>query len=107
MIVELRTYRTRPGMRDKFLELFREYSIPEHQRLGMPILGPFLCIENPDAFFFMRSFANCETREKLKAGFYEGPLWKEHLEGELMQMLEHYEFVVLDDRESRFAGKFG
>ena len=107
MIVELRTYRTKPGMRTRFLELFRAHSIPEHDRLGMPIVGPFLCLEDPDAFFFMRSFANNRTREKLKADFYEGPLWKEHLEAVMMPMLEHYEFVVVDDPALQLAGQFG
>lgn len=107
MIVELRTYRTRPGMRTRFLELFCAHCISEHDRLGMPIIGPFACAENPDAFFFMRSFTDCEAREKLKAEFYEGNLWKRHLEPELMPMLEHYEFVVVNDPEGRLASRFG
>ena len=72
MIVEMRMYRTKPGMRERFLELFRGKSIPEHQRLGMPIAGPFLGIEGPDTFFFMRGFPNEELREPMKSRFYEG-----------------------------------
>lgn len=55
MIVEMRTYRTKSGMRASFLELFRVHTIPEHHRLGMAIMGPFLSVEDDDTFFFMRS----------------------------------------------------
>jgi hypothetical protein len=106
MIIELRTYRTKPGMRKKFLELFCAHSVPEHDRLGMPIVGPFPCLENPDAFFFMRSFDDNEARDKLKAEFYEGPIWKQLLEKELMPILEHYEFVVVNDPGAKLGEKF-
>lgn len=43
----------------------------------------------------------------MKADFYEGPLWKERLKAELMPMLEHYEFVVVDGPAAQFAGQFG
>jgi len=103
MIVELRTYRTKPGMRDAFLHLFRTRAMPEHDRLGIPIVGPFLGIGDADTFFFMRGFPDAESREPIKARFYEGRLWKEELEGVLMPMLEKYEVVVVDDPEGKIA----
>jgi hypothetical protein len=44
----MRTYRLKAGMRERFLEVFRTRSVPEHHRLGMKILGPFLSIEDSD-----------------------------------------------------------
>ena len=103
MIVELRTYRTKPGMRDAFLELFQSKAMPEHKRLGIPIVGPFLSIEDDDTFFFMRGFPDEETREPSKARFYDGPLWKNELEGKLMPMLERYDVVIVDDPDGKIA----
>ncbi|MGH9604459.1 MAG: NIPSNAP family protein [Terracidiphilus sp.] len=40
MIVEMRTYRTKPGKRAEFLEVFRTKSMPAHAEIGMKILGP-------------------------------------------------------------------
>lgn len=99
MIVEMRTYQTKPGMRAQFLDLFRAKSIPEHRRLGMPIVGPLLDVEHPDRFFFMRGFTRQDTREATKATFYDGHLWKEQLEEAMLPMLEHYDVVVVDDSE--------
>jgi hypothetical protein len=51
----------------------------------------------------MRGFPDMQSRETMKAGFYEGELWKEELEAVLMPMLENYEVVVVDDPEGRIA----
>ena len=100
MIVEMRTYRLKAGMRERFLEVFRTRSVPEHQRLGMKILGPFLSLEDSDTFFFMRGFPDLASREPIKARFHEGDLWKNELENILMPMIEKYEVVLVDDPTS-------
>jgi NIPSNAP len=99
MIVEMRTYKLKAGMRDRFLEIFRAKSVPTHLELGMKIAGPFLSIENKDTFFFMRGFPDLASREPMKARFYEGDLWKRELEGILMPMIDKYDVVVVDDAE--------
>ena len=99
MIIEMRTYKTKPGRRSEFLESFRSKSIPAHADIGMKILGPFLSIEDPDTFFFMRGFPDVGSREPMKARFYEGALWKRELENVLMPMLEKYDVVLVSDPE--------
>jgi hypothetical protein len=101
MIIEMRTYRTKPGMRSRFLEMFRSKSMPAHAEIGMKILGPFLSIEDPDVFFFMRGFPDVASREPMKAKFYEGRLWKEELESIMLPMLEKYEVALVDDPENQ------
>ena len=92
----MRTYRLKPGVRAEFLEIFRTRSLPAHQEIGMRILGPWVSIEDPDVFFFMRAFPDLESREPMKARFYEGPLWKNELEATLMPMIERYDVVLVD-----------
>jgi hypothetical protein len=96
----MRTYKTKPGMRSRFIDVFRYKSIPAHAEIGMKILGPLLSIEDPDTFFFMRGFPDLDARETMKAKFYEGQLWKRELENVLMPMLEEYEVVLVEDSES-------
>src|SRR4029077_13809869 len=99
MIIEKRTYKTKPRRRADFLEVFRSKSIPAHAEIGMKILGPFFSVDDPDTFFFMRVFPDFASHEPLKARFYEGELWKCGLENILMPMLEKYEAVVVEDSE--------
>ena len=97
MIIEMRTYKLKPGVRARFLEIFRSKSMPKHAELGMKILGPFLSVEEPDTFFFMRGFPDLAAREPMKAMFYEGDLWKHELENILMPMIDKYDVVIVDD----------
>ena len=99
MIIEMRTYKTKPGMRARFLEVFRAKSIPAHAEIGMKILGPFVSVEDADTFFFMRGFPDLDSREPLKAKFYEGELWKSELEHVLMPMVDRYEVLLVEDSE--------
>lgn len=101
MIIEMRTYKTKPGRRAEFLEIFSCKSVPAHEEIGMKILGPFLSVEDPDAFFFMRGFPDLGSRETMKAKFYEGELWRRELEGVLMPMLDRFDVVLVDDPEGK------
>ena len=103
MIIEMRTYKTKPGRRSDFLEIFERKSIPAHDEIGMKILGPFPAVEDPDTFFFMRGFPDLPSKEPMKAKFYEGELWKRELENILMPMLEKWEAVVVEDTDDVVA----
>src|SRR5262249_50396318 len=104
MIIEMRTYKTKPGRRAEFLEIFRARSIPAHRQLGMAISDPLLSVEDPETFFFMRGFPDLASREPRKARFYESALWKEELEQVLMPMLDHYAVVLVEGPETIFDG---
>ena len=97
MVIEMRTYKLKPGCRADFLSIFQSRSVPAHQEIGMKILGPFLSIDDPDAFFFMRGFPDLDSREPMKARFYESELWKLELEQKLMPMIERYDVVLVED----------
>ena len=99
MIIEMRTYKTNPGMRSRFTEIFISRAVPAHDEIGMKILGPFLAIDDPDTLFFMRGFPDMASRDPMKAQFYEGELWKQELEKVVMPMLENFEVTLVDDPE--------
>lgn len=99
MIIEMRTYKIKPGKRSEFLEIFRTKSMPAHAEIGMTILGPWLSIDDPDTFFFMRGFPDLASRDPMKAKFYEGELWRSELEHVLMPMIERYDVVLVEDTE--------
>ena len=103
MVIEMRTYRLKPGCRERFLDVFRTQSMPAHAEIGMKILGPGLSIEDEDTFFFMRGFPDLESREPMKAKFYEGELWKKELENVLLPMIEKYEVMLVEDPEGLIA----
>ncbi|MCL4394299.1 MAG: NIPSNAP family protein [Chloroflexi bacterium] len=96
MIVEVRTYKTKPGRRAEFIKFFESRSVPALRSHGMVVLGPLLDLEHPDTFVWLRSFPSLEERERMKSAFYDGDLWKGELEAIAMPMLESYETVLCE-----------
>jgi hypothetical protein len=96
MIIEMRTYKIKPSRRTEFLKTFESKVRPEHEKIGMKILGPFLSIEDADTFFWMRAFPDLKSRERMRDEFYEGKLFKEDLERNHVPMLEKYDAVVVE-----------
>jgi len=96
MIVEVRSYRIKPGHRDAFIHFFETRAVPALRTHGMQILGPLLDLENPNKFVWLRSFPSLAERDRMKAAFYEGPLWKNELEAIAMPLLESYDVILCE-----------
>ena len=96
MIVEVRSYRIRPGKREEFIELFESRAIPAMRSYGMQVTGPLLDVENPNKFVFLRSFPSLEERERMRDAFYGGELWKKELERLAMPLLESYDVILCE-----------
>ena len=96
MIVEVRSYRIKPGRRDEFIKLFESRAIPAQRSYGMKIVGPMLDVENPNKFVFLRSFPSLEERDRMKDAFYGGDLWKKELERLAMPLLESYDVILCE-----------
>jgi hypothetical protein len=102
-VIEMRMYWTKPGKRSTFLEIFTSKSVPAHVEIGMGVIGPFLSLDDENAFFWMRCFPDRSSREPMKNEFYEGKLFKEELEHLLLPMLERYEVMLLEDAEGLWS----
>lgn len=96
MIVEVRSYRIKPGRRAEFIEFFETRSIPALRSHGMKVLGPLLDLENPNKFVWLRSFPSLEDRDRMRDAFYESELWKNDLEAIAMPMLESYDVILCE-----------
>jgi NIPSNAP len=94
MIVEVRSYRIKPGHRDEFIRFFETRAIPALRSHGMKVLGPLLDLENPNKFVWLRMFPSLDERDRMKTDFYEGDLWKNELESIAMPMLESYDVIL-------------
>ena len=96
MIVEVRSYRIKPGRRAEFIEHFETRAVPAMREYGMKVVGPLLDVENPNKFVFLRSFPSMEERDRMKDAFYEGPVWKNELEAIAMPMLDSYDVILCE-----------
>jgi len=96
MIVEVRSYRIKPGKREEFIKLFETRAVPAMRTYGMQVIGPLLDVENPNKFVFLRNFPSLAERERMRNAFYGGELWKNELEGLAMPLLESYDVILCE-----------
>jgi hypothetical protein len=96
MIVEVRTYRIKPGRREEFIRLFETRTGPAQRAHGMGIIGPLLDVENPNQFVWLRFFPSLVARETMKSAFYEGEQWKNELEAIAMPLVDSYGVVLCE-----------
>lgn len=104
MIVEVRTYTVKSGRRDEFLRFFAARAAPLQRALGIGVIGPWIDLEHPDRFVWMRSFASIEERERLKARLYDGPEWTGELEAIAMPMLDDFASIVTEIAQADLPG---
>ena len=73
--MEIRRYTIVPGKRDEFVAWFEREALPFMEAAGMRIVGQFVSVEDPDAFFYLRSFADAAERDRQYAAVYESDTW--------------------------------
>jgi flavin-binding protein dodecin len=77
-VIEFRRYTVKEGEREHFAEYFESYFPEAFQQMGAIAFGQFFERKNPVGFTWMRGFKNTDARAVINAGFYYGPLWREH-----------------------------
>jgi NIPSNAP len=77
-VIELRRYTLHPGQRDVLIDLFDREFVESQENLGMPIIGQFRDLDDPDQFVWVRGFADMAARAEGLTAFYGGPVWRAH-----------------------------
>jgi hypothetical protein len=77
-VIEFRRYTVKEGKREHFAEYFESYFPEAFQQMGAMAFGQFFERKNPVGFTWIRGFKNTDARAIVNAGFYYGPLWREH-----------------------------
>jgi len=74
-LFELRRYRARPGRRDALIAMFEARFRPAYEAVGATILGSFTVAGEPDAWVWIRAFADVPSRAVALRGFYGSVVW--------------------------------
>lgn len=91
MIIEIRHYTLHPNRREDFISYFERENRPALRDAGMLVFGPMRDLENPNKVHWMRAFQTLEDRDRIKDGFYSGPVWNKDIEPIVVHMIAHYE----------------
>ena len=99
MILEIRTYRLKPGTRDEFVRLMREESLPLLKKWGVDVVdaGASLVAEDgAEEAYLVRAFSSIEEREKQEAAFYGSDEWRRGPREAVISRIESYHTIVIE-----------
>lgn len=96
-VIEIRTYRIRPGQRDEIMALLRNRLFPVHREIGIKVVGPFPSAEDEDTFTWLRAFPDGASRDSMTKTLYSGPVWKDELEGIILPAITEHTVAVVHD----------
>ena len=88
MFFELREYRIKDGMMDRWVKFMEEKIIPFQASLGMVVVGSFVALDEPDLYVWIRRFDNEEEARRLYKEIYESEQWMNVIRPEIDQMMD-------------------
>jgi quinol monooxygenase YgiN len=77
-VFELRRYRLRPNTRDALIATFDHALVETQESTGICVVGQFRDLDDPDAFVWVRSFADMDARAVALQAFYTSQSWAEN-----------------------------
>lgn len=99
MILEIRTYRLRPGTRDEFVRVLREEATPLMERFGITVVGIAASLaddEGNEEACLLRAFSSLAVRQEREQAFYGSDEWRGGPREAVVSPIESYHTVVLE-----------
>jgi hypothetical protein len=99
VILEIRTYRLKPGATDEFVRLMRDRATRLLETFGIRVVscGASLVAEDGrrDAFL-IRAFGSVEDRDEKEEQFYGSDAWRFGPREAILSLIESYHTAVLE-----------
>jgi len=99
VIVEIRTYRLKPGTGGEFVRVMREESVPLLEQAGIRVVdcGMSLVSEGGhEEAYLIRTFASLEEHRVQEEAFYSSDAWRHGPREAIVSRIESCHSIVLD-----------
>jgi NIPSNAP len=99
MILEIRTYRLKPGTQDEFVRVMRDEAGPLLAAAGIRVIsaGPSLAAEDGhEEAYLMRAFDSLTARDEQEDAFYSGDTWRLGPREAVVSRIESYHTIVIE-----------
>ncbi|WP_026212592.1 NIPSNAP family protein [Longispora albida] len=96
MIMEIRTYRLKPGTRDEFLRVMLEESVPLLTAHGIDVIAAGASLTEPDDAYLIRAFASLEAHQEQEETFYASQPWLTGPREAIVSRIDTYHTIVIE-----------
>jgi hypothetical protein len=98
-LLEIRTYRLKPGTRDGFMRVMRDEAVPLLRAFGIHVVSTGPSLVDEDGFeeaYLVRAFSSLAEREELEERFYGSDEWRDGPRPGIVDPIETYHTVVIE-----------
>ncbi|WP_327004335.1 NIPSNAP family protein [Dactylosporangium sp. NBC_01737] len=102
MILEIRTYRLKPGTSDEFVRVMREESVPLLEASGIRVVdyGASLVAEDGhEEAYLMRAFTSLEAHQEQEERYYGSDAWRLGPREAIVSRIDSYHTIVIETSE--------
>ena len=106
MILEIRTYRLVPGMRDEFVRLMRDVSVPMLEKHGIVVVGHGASLVDEDGreeAYLIRAFPSLDAHAEQEERFYGSDEWRDGPREAILACIVDYHSIVLEASDDGVA----
>ncbi|GAB1510371.1 NIPSNAP family protein [Actinophytocola sp. KF-1] len=99
MIIEIRTYRLRPGTADDFVTTMREKVVPLLRAAGIRVVDvarSTVAEDGHEEALLVRAFDSLAQHREQEDRFYRSDAWRTGPREEIVSRIEQYHSVVLE-----------
>ncbi len=89
-LVEIRTYRLKPGTMPAFLAIMKDQAIPLLRKFGMDVVAYGQSNHEEETCFLARAYTSREALEKEQTAFYGSSEWRLGPRADLVQHIDTY-----------------
>lgn len=94
-LVEIRSYKLKPGTGAKFHDLVTNQSMPLLRERNMEVVAFGPSLHNPDAYFLIRAYDSLEHLHSSQDAFYSSDAWRKGPRQSIIELIESDWNVVL------------
>jgi hypothetical protein len=106
MILEIRTYRLRPGTGAEFVRVMQEESVPLLERFGVRVVDcghSLVAEEGHEEAYLIRAFESLPDRDSQEAAFYGSEAWRSGPREAIVSRIESSHTIVVEARDDAVA----
>lgn len=87
-VVEIRSYKLKPGTGPAFHALVSSQSVPLLMAANMDVVAHGQSLHDPDAYFLIRSYADMAHLQASQASFYASSAWRQGPRTAIIELIE-------------------
>jgi len=94
-LVEIRTYRLKPGSGARFHDLVSNQSVPLLRAWGMEVVAFGPSVHDPDAYFLLRAYDDLAHLQASQDAFYATEAWRQGPREAIIELIQSDADAVL------------